>query len=151
MNYEFITTIATILLVGASIAGFIVQAIKAASRSTDARFVAIDGQFQQMEERSDARFQQMEERSDARFQQMEGRLERMEQRFEKFDHRLDRFEERFYEIQKQFTTVQQEFTTVHAGIARLEGLVDGVRVSLVSAGAPQPESATARRSGSAYP
>ena len=140
MNYEFITTIATILLVGASIAGFIVQAIKAASRSTDARFVAIDGQFQQMEERSDARFQQME-----------GRLERMEQRFEKFDHRLDRFEERFYEIQKQFTTVQQEFTTVHAGIARLEGLVDGVRVSLVSAGAPQPESATARRSGSAYP
>ena len=45
MNYEFITTIATILLVGASLAGFMLQAIRAASRSTDARFAAVDAQL----------------------------------------------------------------------------------------------------------
>ena len=108
MNYEFITIIATILLVGVSIAGFILQALKSMSRTTDARFVKIDERFRQIDER-----------------------------FEKVDRRLDKFDERFYEIQKEFTTIQREFTTVHSGIARLEGSIEGIRVSF--AAAPVPE------------
>ena len=53
MNYEFITTIATILLVGASIAGFILQAIKSMSRSTDARFDRVDKRFEKIDQRLD--------------------------------------------------------------------------------------------------
>ncbi len=150
MNYEFITTIATIVTVGASLAGFMLQAIKAASRSTDARFVAIDARFREMEERLDARFREMEERLDARFREMEERFdarfremeERFEQvhrRFEKADQRAGKFEERLYDIQKEFTGVQKEFNGVHAGIARLGALVEGIGVSLATAAAPRME------------
>ena len=80
MNYEFVTTIATILLVGASIASLTLSAIRSASRTTN-------------------------------------------ERFEKIDERFEKIDARFFEIQK-------EFTAVHSGIARLEGLIDGIRGAL---------------------
>ena len=87
MNYEFVTTIATILLVGASIASLTLSAIRSASRTTNERFEKIDA------------------------------------RFEKIDERFEKIDARFFEIQK-------EFTAVHSGIARLEGLIDGIRGAL---------------------
>ena len=122
MNYEFITIIATILLVGVSIAGFILQALKSMSRTTDARFVKIDERFRQI---------------DQWFDRIDERFEKVDARFEKIDRRLDKFDERFYEIQKEFTTIQREFTTVHSGIARLEGLIEGIRVSFPAAPVPE--------------
>ena len=94
MNYEFVTTIATILLVGASIASLTLSAIRSASRTTNERFEKIDARF-----------------------------EKIDERFEKIDERFEKIDARFFEIQK-------EFTAVHSGIARLEGLIDGIRGAL---------------------
>ena len=115
MNYEFVTTIATILLVGASIASLTLSAIRSASRTTNERFELIDARF----EKIDARF----EKIDARFEKIDERFEKIDQQFEKIDQQFEKIYERFFEIQKQFTAV-------HAGIARLEGLFDGIRGTL---------------------
>ena len=104
MNYEFITTIATILLVGASIASLVLSAIRSASRTTNERFEKIDARF-----------------------------EKIDARFEKIDEHFEKIYARFFEIQKQFTSV-------HAGIARLEGLIDGIR------GIPAPRELSSRDS-----
>ena len=105
MDYQFITTIATIVLVGAGIAGVILPAIRAVSRSTDARFATIDERFVA---------------ADKRFDKIDERFEKVDERFDKIDQRFIRIDERFFEMQK-------EFTALHAGMARLEGLVEGIR------------------------
>ena len=122
MNYEFVTTIATILLVGASIASLTLSAIRSASRTTNERFELIDARFEMI----DARFEMIDarfEKIDARFEMIDARFEMIDERFEKIDQQFEKIYERFFEIQKQFTAV-------HAGIARLEGLFDGIRGTL---------------------
>ncbi len=122
MNYEFVTTIATIVLVGASIAAVILQALKAHSDLTDARFDRIDKRFEQV---------------DQRFKLIDQRFEQVDQRFEKIDQRMEKFEERFYEIQKEFTRIQKEFNIVHSAIARLAGLLEGAGASIPAGTVPK--------------
>ena len=129
MHYEFITTIATILLVGASIVGFNLAALRAFSRITEERFARIDQRFEKVDER---------------FEKLDQRFEKIDERFEKIDRRFEKIDERFLEIQKQFTAVQEQFAAVHkefvavlAGIARLEGLIEGLRHTPAFAPAPQ--------------
>ena len=135
MNYEFITTIATILLVGASIASLVLSAIRSASRTTNERFEMIDARFEMI----DARFEMI----DARFEKIDARFEKIDARFEQFekiDARFEKIDEQFEKIYARFFEIQKQFTAVHAGIARLEGLIDGIR------GIPAPRELSSRDS-----
>ena len=101
MRFKFDPNIATTLLVGATILGVTQTTISAASATTDERFAQlearINGRFESMDARFTARFEEMDARFGARFQRMDARIEKM-------DARID---------------------DVAAGIARLEGLIQG--------------------------
>ncbi len=97
MRFKIDPNITTTLLVGATIIGVTQTTISAASAATDARFERIDA-------RIDARLEKMDARIDARFEKMDARFEKMDARLEKMDSRID---------------------DVAAGIARLEGLIQG--------------------------
>ena len=74
MKYQFVTLIATILLVGATVIGVNLTIV-------DGRFAQVDARFAQV----DARFEQV----DARFEQVDARLDRLEARVERMDRRID--------------------------------------------------------------
>ena len=74
MKYQFVTLIATVLLVGATVIGVNLTIV-------DGRFAQVDARFAQV----DARFAQV----DARFERVEGRLDRLEARVERMDRRID--------------------------------------------------------------
>ena len=141
MDYEFITTITTILLVGASIIGVTLTAIKTQSRTTDVRFARIDERLDRM----DARFDRM----DARLDGMDTRFEKIDERFFAMQKSLDErllemqksIDERLLEMQKSFgqrsLEIQNSFTVVNASIARLEGMMEGIRHATAQAIAPE--------------
>ena len=108
MRFKFDPNIATTLLVGATILGVTQTTISAASATTDERFAQlearINGRFESMDARFTARFEEMDARFGARFQRMDARIEKMDARIERMDARID---------------------DVAAGIARLEGLIQG--------------------------
>lgn len=124
MDYEFITTIAAILVTGVSIIRFQRAAIRDASRLTDERFARVDERFARIDERLD---------------KMDGRLDKMDDRFDKVDERFFEMQRQFIEVQKQFTEVQNQFAAVHAGIARLEGLIEGGQGTVTVASASKLE------------
>ena len=98
MRYQFVTLIATTLLVGASVIGVNLTIV-------DARFGQVDARFAQV---------------DARFAQVEARLDRLEARMERMERRMD-----------------DQFRDMAAGIARLEGLIQGLH-GPHAAGTPPP-------------
>ena len=129
MNYEFITTIATILLVGASISGFNLAALRAFSRTTEERFARIYDRFEKIDERF--------EKIDERFDKVDEQFKRVDEQFKRIDGQFLEIQKQFTAVQTQFTAVQKEFVAVHAGIARLEGLIEGSRQTPAFAAAPQ--------------
>ena len=187
MDYQFITTIATIVLVGTGIAGVILSAVRAVSRSMDARFATIDGRFVVANERFtaidkrfenidgrfdkiderfdkvDQRFEKIDERFekiDERFEKIDMRFEKIDQRFEKVDERFDKIDQRFIRIDERFFEMQKEFTALHAGMARLEGLVEGIRGTMMASPVAELErrgrtsinpQGLVRRGGAHYP
>ena len=74
VQYQFVTLIATILLVGVGLA-------TAFSILMDSRFEVVDARFKQV----DARFEQV----DARFERVENRMDRMENRMDQLERRMD--------------------------------------------------------------
>lgn len=101
MRHQFITLIATILLVGAATVGVNLSIIGAIAEANDVRFAQIDARFEQV----DARFEQV----DARFEQVDQRLDRLEARVDEMDRRMD-----------------ERFRDMAAAIARVEGLIQGI-------------------------
>ena len=115
MRFKIDPNITTTLLVGATIIGVTQTTIYAASAATDARFERIDARL----ERIDARF----ERIDARFEKMDARIH---ERFERMDARIDaRFERMDARIDARFQKTDARIDDVAAGIARVEGLIQG--------------------------
>lgn len=102
MRHQFITLIATILLVGAATVGVNLSIIGAIAETNDVRFAQIDARFEQV----DARFEQV----DARFEQVDRRLDRLEARMDEMDRRMD-----------------ERFRDMAAAIARVEGLIQGIQ------------------------
>ncbi len=72
MKHQFITTVATILMVGITTVGVNLAVISAMGEANDVRFAQIDARFAQV----DARFERMDRRMD----QMEARIESLERR-----------------------------------------------------------------------
>lgn len=129
MHYEFITTIATILLVGATIAGFVLSAARAVTRSSRQQFALFDERFKKIDEQF--------EMIDKRFEKVDERFEKVDERFEKVDERFEKVDERFAKIDERFFEMQKEFTAVHAAIARLEGLIKGLLATPATPSVPQ--------------
>ena len=100
MKYQFVSLIATILLVGATVIGVNLTIVDGRFAQVDDRFKQVDARFEQV----DARFEQV----DARFERVEGRLDRLEARVERMDRRID-----------------EGFREMAAAIGRLEGLIQG--------------------------
>lgn len=115
MRHQFITLIATILLVGAATVGVNLSIIGAIAETNDVRFAQIDSRFEQV----DARFEQV----DARFEQVDVRFEQVDARFEQVDQRLDRLEARVDEMDRR---MDERFRDMAAAIARVEGLIQGI-------------------------
>ena len=119
-KHQFITTVATILMVGVTTVGVNLAVISAMGEANDVRFAQIDARFEQV----DARFEQV----DARFERMDRRLDQMETRIESLERRVD-----------------DGFREMGAAIARLEGLIQGILGASQAASegpAPQPHRPT---------
>lgn len=108
MRHQFITLIATILLVGAATVGVNLSIIGAIAETNDVRFAQIDARFEQV---------------DARFEQVDARFEQVDARFEQVDRRLDRLEARMDEMDRR---MDERFRDMAAAIARVEGLIQGI-------------------------
>lgn len=63
---------------------------------------------------------------DKRFGAIDERFGAIDERLDRIEARLDKHEERFLRIEGQLFEMQKEFTVVNAGIARLEGLMEGI-------------------------
>ena len=72
VKHQFITTVATILMVGVTTVGVNLAIVSAMGEANDVRFAQIDARFAQV----DARFDRMDRRMD----QMEARIESLERR-----------------------------------------------------------------------
>ena len=120
MKHQFVTTVATILMVGVTTVGVNLAIISAMAQANDVRFAQIDARFAQV----DARFEQV----DARFERMDRRMDQMEARIASLERRMD-----------------DGFREMGAAIARLEGLMQGILGASQAASegpAPQPDSPT---------
>lgn len=121
MKHQFITTVATILMVGATTIGVNLSIIHAMSEANDVRFAQFDARFEQV---------------DKRFEQVDRRLDLMEARFEK---RFERVEARIEALERR---VDQGFSEMRTAIARLEGLIQGYHgtpQATADRPAPQPD------------
>ncbi len=115
VKHQFITTVATILMVGVTTVGVNLAIVSAMGEANDVRFAQIDARFAQV----DARFEQV----DARFDRMDRRMDQMEARIESLERRVD-----------------DGFREMGAAIARLEGLMQGILgASQAASGRPAPE------------
>ena len=120
VKLQFVTTVATILMVGLTTVGVNLAIISAMGEANDVRFAQIDARFAQV----DARFEQV----DARFERMDRRMDQMEARIASLERRVD-----------------DGFREMGAAIARLEGLMQGILGASQAASegpAPQPDSPT---------
>ena len=72
VKHQFITTVATILMVGVTTVGVNLAIVSAMGEANDVRFAQMDARFEQV----DARFERMDRRMD----QMEARIESLERR-----------------------------------------------------------------------
>lgn len=72
VKHQFVTTVATILMVGVTTVGVNLAIISAMAQANDVRFAQIDARFAQV----DARFERMDRRMD----QMEARIASLERR-----------------------------------------------------------------------
>ena len=115
MKFKINPNITTTLLVGAAIIGLTQTTISAASTATDQRFV-------QLEARMDARFDGMEARFKARFEHIDARFQKMDAHI---DARFERMDQRFEKIDERFEKMDARIDDLAAGIARLEGLIQG--------------------------
>ena len=97
MKHQFITTITTLLMVGATVLGV--------------TLTIMDGRFEQV----DARFEQMATQVDTRFERVEGRIDRLEDRVERMENRMN----------EQFRDMHDQFRAMATAIGRLEGLIQG--------------------------
>ena len=104
MKHQFITTVATILMVGITTVGVNLAIIGAMGEANDVRFAQIDARFAQV----DARFAQV----DARFERMDRRMDQLEARIESLERRVD-----------------DGFREMGTAIARLEGLIQGIQTA----------------------
>ncbi len=119
---QFITTEATIRMVGAITIGVNLSSVHAMGEANDVRFAQFDARFQQV---------------DWRFEQVDRRLEQMEARFEK---RFERMEARIEEALGR--GVDEGFSEMRAAVARVEGLIRGYHgtpQTTAEAPAPQPD------------
>ena len=115
VKHQFITTVATILMVGVTTVGVNLAIVSAMGEANDVRFAQLDARFAQV----DARFEQV----DARFDRMDRRMDQMEARIESLERRVD-----------------DGFREMGAAIARLEGLMQGILgASQAASGRPAPE------------
>ncbi len=115
VKHQFITTVATILMVGVTTVGVNLAIVSAMGEANDVRFAQFDARFAQV----DARFEQV----DARFDRMDRRMDQMEARIESLERRVD-----------------DGFREMGAAIARLEGLMQGILgASQAASGRPAPE------------
>ena len=118
MKHQFITTVATILMVGITTVGVNLAIIGAMGEANDVRFAQIDARFAQV----DARFEQI----DARFAQVDARFAQVDARFERMDRRMDQLEARIGSLERR---VDDGFREMGAAIARLEGLIQGIQTA----------------------
>ena len=115
VKHQFITTVATILMVGVTTVGVNLAIVSAMGEANDVRFAQIDSRFAQV----DARFEQV----DARFDRMDRRMDQMEARIESLERRVD-----------------DGFREMGTAIARLEGLMQGILgASQAASSRPAPE------------
>ena len=141
VKHQFVTTVATILMVGLTTVGVNLAIISAMGEANDVRFAQIDARFAQV----DARFEQVDARFaqvDARFEQVDARFEQVDARFERMDRRMDQMEARIASLERR---VDDGFREMGAAIARLEGLMQGILGASQAASegpAPQPDSPT---------
>lgn len=98
MKRQFVTTITTLLMVGATVLGVTLTIM-------DGRFEQVDERFEQV----DARFEQMAAQVDTRFERVEGRIDRLEDRMERMENRIN-----------------DQFRAMATAIGRLEGLIQGM-------------------------
>ena len=134
VKLQFVTTVATILMVGLTTVGVNLAIISAMGEANDVRFAQIDARFAQV----DARFEQV----DARFEQVDARFEQVDARFERMDRRMDQMEARIASLERR---VDDGFREMGAAIARLEGLMQGILGASQAASegpAPQQDSPT---------
>ena len=120
VKHQFVTTVATILMVGLTTVGVNLAIISAMGEANDVRFAQIDARFAQV---------------DARFEQVDARFERM-------DRRMDQIEARIASLERR---VDDGFREMGAAIARLEGLMQGILGASQAASegpAPQPDRPT---------
>lgn len=101
MKHQFLTLVATILLVGAATIGVNVSIIGTIADTNDVRFAQIDARFEQV---------------DGRFEQVDRRLDRLGARVDAVDRRMDAMDGR----------IDERFRDMAAAIARLEGLIQGM-------------------------
>lgn len=99
MRHQFITLIATILLVGAATVGVNLSIIGAIAETNDVRFAQIDVRFAQI---------------DARFEQVDRRLDRLEARVDEMDRRMD---ERFRDMAAAIARVEGLIQGIHGQTA----------------------------------
>ena len=128
VKHQFFTTVATILMVGATTIGVNLSVIHAMGEANDVRFQQVDKRFEQV----DKRFEQV----DRRFEQMDRRLDLMEARFEK---RFERMEARIEALERR---VDEGFSEMRTAIARVEGLIQGYHgtpQTTAETPAPQPD------------
>ena len=102
MKHQFITTITTLLMVGATVLGV--------------TLTIMDGRFEQV----DARFEQMATQVDTRFERVEGRIDRLEDRMDRMETRMN---DQFRAMNDQF---HDQFRAMATAIGRLEGLIQGI-------------------------
>ena len=133
MDYQFITTIISILLMGLTTIGVVLRIMNVRFAVVESRFDGVKGQFEGV---------------NRPFEGVDQRLDHVDERFDKVDDRFDKVGERCFALQKQvhqgFLGVEKQFTELHSRTARPEGLVEGVQgsIALLSAsptGGPQPE------------
>ena len=122
VKHQFITTVATILMVGFTTVGVNLAIISAMGEANDVRFAQIDARFAQV---------------DARFEQVDARFEQVDARFERMDRRMDQMEARIESLERR---VDDGFREMGAAIARLEGLMQGLLgASQAASGHPAPQ------------
>lgn len=99
MRQQFITLIATILLVGAATVGVNLSIIGAIAETNDVRFAQIDARFEQV---------------DRRFDRLEARMDAMDRRMDAMDRRMD---ERFRDMAAAIARVEGLIQGIHGQTA----------------------------------
>ena len=125
-KHQFLTLLATILLVGAACIGANLTIAPVVSEVGEARFDQVDALLDRADgwmdwvdtrfDRIDGRFVQI----DLRFDRIDARFDRIDRQLDRIDRQLDRLENRLERMQRR---MDEGFREMGVSIARLEGLI----------------------------